>query len=128
MSSQANDVGQKLVNLCSQGKNMEAVEQLYRPDVVSTEAADMPNMPRTVRGIAKVKEKGEWWMQNNELHSEVVRGPYAHGDDKFAVIFSFDVTPKGGPKAGKRTKMDEVAVYTVRDGKIAAEEFYYPTA
>ena len=41
MSSQAERVGEKLVDLCSHGKNMEAVEMLYRPDVVSTEAADM---------------------------------------------------------------------------------------
>ncbi len=107
---------------------MEAVESLYRPDIVSTEAAEIGGMPRTVRGIVKVKEKGEWWAKNHELHSETVEGPYSHGEDRFAVHFSFEVTPKIGPSAGKRTKMDEIAVYTVREGKIAAEEFYYHMA
>jgi ketosteroid isomerase-like protein len=32
-----------------------------------------------------------------------------------------DVTPKGG----KRTKMDEVGVFTVANGKIVEERFFY---
>jgi ketosteroid isomerase-like protein len=32
------------------------------------------------------------------------------------------VTPKA---TGKRMQMDEVAVYTVRDGKIVEERFFY---
>ena len=33
-----------------------------------------------------------------------------------------DVTPKA---SGERMQMDEVAVYTVKDGKIVQEEFLY---
>ena len=39
------EVGKKLVALCRQGKNLEAVEQLYAPNVVSIEAMSMPEMP-----------------------------------------------------------------------------------
>jgi hypothetical protein len=35
---------------------------------------------------------------------------------------SFDATFKGGG----RTKMDEICVYEVKDGKIVKEQFFYP--
>ena len=36
-----------------------------------------------------------------------------------------DVTAKAGPMAGKRMHLDEAALYTVKDGKIIQEEFFY---
>ncbi|HXY40000.1 MAG TPA: nuclear transport factor 2 family protein, partial [Vicinamibacteria bacterium] len=68
----------------------------------------------------------EWWTSNNEVHEAKVKGPFPNGD-RFAVIFDYEITPKAGPYAGKRTRMEEVGVYTVEDGKIVREEFYYPT-
>jgi ketosteroid isomerase-like protein len=41
--------------------------------------------------------------------------------DQFALRFSMDVTPKGGA----RLQMDEIGLYTVRDGKIVEERFFY---
>jgi len=41
------------------------------------------------------------------------------------VIYNFDVTPKNGPMAGKRMRMEEVGMYTVKGGKIVREEFFY---
>jgi ketosteroid isomerase-like protein len=35
------------------------------------------------------------------------------------------VTPKAGPQKGKRMQMDEIGVYTVKNGKIVREEFFY---
>jgi ketosteroid isomerase-like protein len=68
-----------------------------------------------------VKGKGEWWLANHEIHSASVTGPWPHGD-RFVVGFQYDVTNK---PSGKRMKMDEVGVYTVRNGKIVREEFFY---
>ena len=36
-----------------------------------------------------------------------------------------EVTAKAGPMAGKRMKLDEAALYTVKDGKVVKEEFFY---
>ena len=38
------------------------------------------------------------------------------------IHFTYDVTPK---QSGKRMNMSEMGLYTVRDGKIAKEEFFY---
>jgi ketosteroid isomerase-like protein len=118
------EVGEKLVALCREGKNVEAVDTLYGPDIVSVEAISTPEMPAEMRGIEAVRGKNTWWLDNHEIHSASAEGPYPHGD-KFAVKYAYDVTAKAGPMAGQRMKMDEVAVYTVRDGKVVREEFYY---
>jgi ketosteroid isomerase-like protein len=49
------------------------------------------------------------------------RNPYPN-DDRFAVRFTYDVTNKG---SGQRFTMDEVGLFTVKDGKIVREEFFY---
>ncbi len=120
----AQEIGSKLVELCREGKNLEAIDQYYAPDVVSEEVVGMPELPRVMNGIDAVRGKNEWWFANHEVHSGEVRGPFPNGDE-FSLIFNYDVTPTAGPMAGQRMQMEEVGVYTVKDGKIAKEKFYY---
>ena len=118
------EVGQKLVDLCKQNKHMEALNTLYSPNIVSIEAMAMHNESARKEGIAAIKGKAEWWFSNHEIHSGKAEGPWPHGD-RFIARFSYDVTPKTGPMAGKRFTMEEAALYTVKDGKIVHEEFFY---
>jgi hypothetical protein len=117
-------IGTELVDLCRQGKEKEAIDKFYSPHVVSIEAGAPPGMDRKVEGLANVKGKADWWESNNEVHSREVQGPFPH-DDRFIVRFKYDITQKNGPVAGKRVTMDETALYTVKDGKIVHEEFFY---
>jgi ketosteroid isomerase-like protein len=117
-------VGKKLVELCKEGKHIEAIDALYHPNIVSMEAGAPPGGSARADGIAAVKGKGEWWVANHEVHGGDVEGPFPHGD-RFIVRFKYDVTAKAGPMAGKRFTMDEAALYTVKDGKITHEEFFY---
>jgi ketosteroid isomerase-like protein len=118
------EVGDKLVELCRQGRNVEAVDSLYSNDVVSVEAFGNDQMPAEIRGIDKVRGKNEWWLENNEIHTASAEGPFPH-NDKFAVKYHYDATAKTGDRKGQRYQMEEVAVYTVQDGKIIREEFFY---
>ncbi len=115
------EIAKRLVELCKQGKNLEALDTLFAKDVVSVEAVAMPGVQQEVKGLAAVKGKGEWWVANHEVHSASVTGPWPHGD-RFVVGFQYDVTNK---PSGKRMKMDEVGLYTVREGKVVREEFFY---
>jgi hypothetical protein len=117
-------VGKKLVALCREGKNMEAIDTLYSPNIISIEAMSGPEMPARIEGVAAIKGKATWWEENHEVHSAGVEGPYPNGD-QFIVHFKYDVTAKAGPMAGKRMLMDEGALYTVKDGKVVQEEFFY---
>jgi hypothetical protein len=118
------EIGKRLVDLCKQGKAVEAAETLNAPNIVSIEAVADPRFPQRMEGIAAVKGKNQWWIENHDIHSAEVRGPFPHGD-RFIVYFKFDVTPKDGPMKGKRMQMDEAALYTVINGKIVKEEFFY---
>jgi hypothetical protein len=89
---------------------------------VSVEAATMPGMDRTASGLAAIRGKGEWWYSNHELHSLKVTGPFPH-DDRFIVVFEMDVTNK---PMNHRMQVQEAGLYTIANGKIVKEEFFYP--
>ena len=118
------EVGKKLVELCKQHKYKEAMETLYSPNIVSVEAFAPPGKNARTEGLGGVKEKGEWWEKAHEIHKAEITGPWPHGD-RFIVRFTMDITPKAGPMAGKRMTMDETGLYTVKDGKVVHEEFFY---
>ncbi len=118
------EVAKTLVEHCKKGKFMDAINATYSPKIVSVEPMAGPDMPAKMEGIAAIKGKTEWWEKNHEVHSAKVEGPWPHGD-RFIVRFILDVTPKAGPMAGKRMTLDETGLYTVKDGKIVHEEFFY---
>jgi hypothetical protein len=118
------EVGKRLVELCRQGKALEAIDTLYSPNIVSIEAMAMTSMPARMEGLPAIRGKAEWWEKNHEIHSGQAEGPWPHGD-RFIVRFKYDVTPRSGPMEGKRMQLDEAALYTVQDGKVVQEEFFY---
>ena len=117
----AMEIGKKLVEYCNAGKNDHAIEALYAQDVVSIEAGAPPGQSREAKGLQAVLGKSKWWAENHTVHSAKHDGPWPH-DDRFIVRFTYDVTLK---TAGKRFTMDEVGLFTVKDGKIVREEFFY---
>ncbi len=105
--------------LLSEGRHRDAAERFNADDIVSIEAMDGPMAVLT--GKAAVKGKADWWFGAFEVHAGTATGPFVHGDE-FIVHFTMDVTERA---TGKRSDMSEVGVYTVRDGKIVREKFYY---
>ncbi len=93
-------------------------------DIVSVEARGDETMPATMTGLEAIRGKNEWWVANHIIHSSDVKGPFPNGE-RFSVIFNFVVSAKFGPMMGKKVRMEEVALYTVSDGKITREEFFY---
>ena len=114
------EIAQDLVAMCRRGEFDASGEKYWADDVRSLEP--MEGEMAEIRGKAGVRAKGEWWSANHEVHDVQVEGPYVHGD-QFVVRFTMDVTPKGG----QRITMDEVGLYTVKDGKIVEERFFYAT-
>jgi ketosteroid isomerase-like protein len=112
------EIAHDLVALCKAGKFDEAGEKYWADDVLSVEAAS--GMAPS-RGKKAAHQKGEAWANANEVHSVEVGGPYVNGD-QFVIRFTIDQTPKA---TGQRMTMDEVGVYTLKNGKIAEERFFY---
>lgn len=111
------DVAKAFAEHCKADRYEEA-EKLWADDVVSIEA--MPGEHARLQGRAAIKTKHAWWEENFTMHAVTCEGPYVNGD-QFALTFDMDVT---GPD-GKREQMTEVALYTVRDGKVVEERFMY---
>lgn len=118
------DVAKGLVDLCRQGKHLEAIEKYYSDGVVSVESAEGPGMPAEMKGIEAIKGKNKWFFDHNEINGEEINGPFV-GENQFAVEYKMDVTQKG---SGKKVRMEEMALYTVENGKIVREHFYYKTS
>ena len=92
--------------------------QAYWDDnIVSLEPNDGP-MAR-VEGREALLQKHAWWNENAEVHDSKAEGPFVF-EDQFAVRYDMDVTMDG-----ERTRMKEVGLYTVNDGKIVEERFLY---
>ncbi len=116
-------VADRLVALCSQGKFTEAQQELYAADAVSIEPDKAAEMGMAVRteGLAAIIEKGKHWAEWVEhFYGSTIGGPVIAGDH-FAIAFSMDIQYKG-----KDRQTDaEVCVYQVRDGKVVKEQFFY---
>lgn len=111
----------ELVALCREGRNLDAIAKLYSPKIVSIEPVGSETIPAEMTGIEAIRQKNEWWFENYEVNSAEVNGPFV-GGDQFAVQYLFDTTFK---PTGQRSAMSEMALYTVKDGKIVREQFFY---
>jgi len=111
------ELAKAFTDMCAKGELEAAGKKFWSDDIVSREpmTGDMAEL----KGRKAVERKNEWWSENHEVHNFKVEGPYLHGD-QFVVRFKADVTPKGE----KRMHLDEVGLYTVRNGKIVEESFF----
>jgi hypothetical protein len=113
------DIAEAFAALCREGKFQEAGERFWADDVVSIEAMEGP-MAR-LAGRPAVQGKSDWWYANHEIHGFETHGPWLNGA-QFALRFIVDVTPKA---TGQRMRQEEIGLYTVKDGKVVEERFFY---
>ena len=117
------EIANDLVSMCSQGQFMEVIEKHYSPNIESVEPMPgTPDRPNPMKGIDAIKGKNQWWAANHEVHGLRIDGPFV-GKDHFACRMWLDVTAKH--MGNMRMQMEEMCLYTVKDGKIVKEEFYY---
>lgn len=116
-------IANTLVDYCKTGQERKGLDELYAEDAVSVEAMPMPGTGSAeTQGVKGIHGKHDWWENAHEVHSSKVEGPFFHGDNRFGCIFEIDVTDK---ESGNRMQMKEMGVYTVDNGRIVREEFYY---
>ncbi len=116
-----NDVAKRYVELCKKGQ-FDAALELFSQDAVSVEAVAMPGgLPQEARGLPAIREKGKAWGDAHEVHAVDVDGPWPNGN-RFIVRFGLDVTNK---PSKQRIQMEEAGLFTVENGKIVREEFFY---
>ena len=116
------NIAQDYVASVEKADYIDLIERLYSEDAESVEACETPGQERIVKGRDALLAKSRAFDDSFEVHSQSISGPWPHGQDKFAVHMVFEMTHRA---SGHRNTTDEIAVLTVRDGKIAKEEFFY---
>lgn len=116
------EIANKLVEHCRNGKFEDAYRELYSQDVVSIEMEGAQGFPARVEGMEGIKAKGEQWQgMLEEFHGMEVSDPVVAGNH-FSCAMIMDVKMKGR----ERAKDEEIALFRVKDGKIVSEQFFYP--
>ncbi|WP_291297467.1 nuclear transport factor 2 family protein [Elioraea sp.] len=111
------EVAEAFAALCKAGRFEEAGERFWAASIVSIEPMEGP-MAR-LEGIDAVKGKSTWWYANHEVHAFETHGPYINRN-QFALRFCIEVTAKA---TGQRLAQEEIALYTVADGRVVEERF-----
>lgn len=113
------ELAEKLVAYCREGKNIDAINELYADNIVSRESKGAPN--ELVEGKEGVLSKNKGWLASvTEIHGASISDPVVTGNF-FAVTMEMDVTYKDYG----RMDMKEIAVYEAKDGKIVSDQFFY---
>jgi hypothetical protein len=114
------DVANRLHQLFNEGKWSEAQEEFFSDDAESVEPPNSPGL-QSVKGLDAIRKKGQQFNDMvEEMHGGYVTDPVVAGNH-IAFGMGIDCTYKGMG----RQKMDEIALYEVKDGKIVKEQFFY---
>jgi hypothetical protein len=116
------EVANRFMELEKQGAWDKIQEELYADDCESIEPAHAAAMGMVnVKGKEAIKEKGKAFnAMVEEMHGGYCSEPVI-GGNFFSVAMGMECTMKGMG----RTKMDEIAVYEVKDGMIVKEQFFF---
>lgn len=98
--------------------DVELWNQFWADDVESIEGM---GVSLAWHGRDAMQAKGETWAADHIVHSANAEGPYV-GATGFSIRFRMDVEEKS---TGNRMLMEEIGVYTVKNGKVVREEFMY---
>ena len=113
------EIANRFYELDNAGDFQAIYAELYSPDVKSIEPAH--THWGTAEGMEAIHEKGKQFRESiAEMHGGYTEPPIVAGNF-FACTMGFDATFKDRG----RVKVDEIAVYEVKDGKIVSEQFFY---
>jgi hypothetical protein len=113
------EVADRLIALCRAGKWVDAITELYAPDV--RQAENGQTIPADRTGIT---EACRAWVGSRDIHGADVLSTHV-GPDSFVVEWRYDVTPHA---TKQRHQWTEAPIYRVRDGRISDARFFYKPA
>jgi len=114
------DVANRFQELAQASDWNKIQDELFASNAVSIEPPQSPGL-QTAEGIDAIKQKGKQFSEMvEEVHGGYTSAPVV-GGKFFSVAMGMDCTMKGMG----RMKLDEIALYEVKDGKIVREQFFY---
>ncbi|MFM5955206.1 MAG: SnoaL-like domain-containing protein [Novosphingobium sp.] len=104
------------------GQFVAAGDRYWSRNVTSIEPADLPGGIRAiVHGVADTRSKCAARFGTARIEEIVIDGPFVTGD-QFALFLDLVTVD---PASGTRRPFTEIALYTVRGGRISEERYFY---
>jgi hypothetical protein len=113
-------IADRLYELCQTGQFATAQQELYSPDITSTEMNERGELT-TVKGMTALEEKGKAFRDTIVEH----HGGYTHEPKVFGNNIFMEMGMDATTKTMGRMYMKEMCEYEVKDGKIVSERFYF---
>lgn len=110
-------VARELIQMLKSERNIEAIRMLY-DDKIDTVEADPT---RSRKGKQTVLKSMQDFADSHDFKYTKIEGPIISGGS-FALRLAFDAKNRS---TGDSFSVDEIAVYTVLEGRIVREQFYY---
>ena len=118
------DIAEDFREMQLAGRVQDAAEKYWSADIKSIEPADLSDgTPAIVRGLRAAREKLIRRLAQNAIEDIAIDGPFITGN-RFALFIDMQIVDRA---TGIRRPFSEIAIFTVRDGKIAEERFFYDT-
>ncbi len=116
------EIARDFTDMLRQGQFVAARERFWAADVRSIDPHDLPGgISAEVSGIDAARAKAAHWFGSRRIHDLSIDGPFVTGN-QFALFLDMMI-------AGQPSRPDqpftEIAVFTVRDGQISEERYFY---
>jgi hypothetical protein len=116
------EIANDFAALIATGETLAAAEKHWASDIVAFEpAAPGTAGPVVATGKPEALARLKRWLDANAMSDIMVDGPFITGD-QFALFIDMEITRRA---TGARENFSEIATYTVRDGQIVEERFFY---
>ncbi len=113
-------VADKLVQMCRDGKVEEAKIEFFTEETMSIEPG--PGLlPVVTKGLKAIQQKAEMFISMvDDFYSSTISEPVIAGD-YFSVGWVSDLKMK----ENERKQNTEICLFKVKEGKIISEQFFY---
>ena len=104
------------------GDALAAAQKYWADDIVCFEPDQSPSdEPALAVGKTAALARLISWLEGNSMSEVLVDGPFITGN-QFALFLDMEITRRADRT---RKLFSEIATYTVRDGQIVEERFFY---
>ena len=116
------DVARDFTDMLRQGQFVAARERYWAENVRIIEPRGLPGgIAAEVSGIEAARAKTARWLGSRHIHDLGIDGPFVTGN-QFALFLDMMIA---GQTGGAGQPFTEIAIFTVRDGQISEERYFY---
>lgn len=116
------DVARDFTAMLRLGQFEAAGARFWADDITSFEPADLPGgIQAFVGGIDAVRAKSREWFAASRIEDLSIDGPFITGD-QFALFMDMAIVNRA---SGTAQPFTEIALFTVRNGQITEERYFY---